>query len=220
MRGFAEHTLPHVQAHLILAGSTVHAITDDPEEPEALDEVQAAWRALGHQQRAPGDRRMPADARHRGECRDRERAPTSRRRDRQEEPRGGLRAWSYRGAMEATRRSSPAMSAVIVTRFETSTVACWSIRPTSAASVTRSQNSSPTRDEPARLATPDTKSSSSSTSTAGSSPNGTSCSPPSPSQRAQKVQPASRHSKSSAIARSRGVPAEVPGDNGVHFASA
>ena len=52
MRGFVEHTLPHVQAHLILAGSTVHAITDDPEEPEALDEVQAAWRALGHQQRA------------------------------------------------------------------------------------------------------------------------------------------------------------------------
>ena len=52
MRGFVEHTLPHVQAHLILAGSTVHAITDDPEEPETLDEVQAAWRALAHQQRA------------------------------------------------------------------------------------------------------------------------------------------------------------------------
>jgi trehalose synthase len=52
MRGFVEHTLPHVQAHLILAGSTVHAINDDPEEPDALDEVQAAWRALAHQQRA------------------------------------------------------------------------------------------------------------------------------------------------------------------------
>ena len=52
MRGFVEHTLPHVQAHLILAGPTVHAVTDDPEEPEALDEVQAAWRALAHQQRA------------------------------------------------------------------------------------------------------------------------------------------------------------------------
>ena len=52
MHGFVEHTLPHVQAHLILAGSTVHAVSDDPEEPEALDEVQAAWRALGHQQRA------------------------------------------------------------------------------------------------------------------------------------------------------------------------
>ena len=51
LRGFAEHTLPHVQAHLILAGFTVHAITDDPEEPETLDEVQAAWRALPHQQR-------------------------------------------------------------------------------------------------------------------------------------------------------------------------
>jgi trehalose synthase len=52
MHGFVEHTLPHVQAHLILAGGTVHAVTDDPEEPETLDEVQAAWRALGHQQRA------------------------------------------------------------------------------------------------------------------------------------------------------------------------
>jgi trehalose synthase len=52
MRGFVEHTLPHAQAHLILAGPTVHAINDDPEEPETLDEVQAAWRALPHQQRA------------------------------------------------------------------------------------------------------------------------------------------------------------------------
>ena len=51
MRGFAEHTLPHAQAHLILAGPTVHTVTDDPEEPETLDEVQAAWRALPHQQR-------------------------------------------------------------------------------------------------------------------------------------------------------------------------
>jgi trehalose synthase len=52
MRGFVEHTLPNVQAHLILAGSTVHAVNDDPEEPETLDEVQVAWRALAHQQRA------------------------------------------------------------------------------------------------------------------------------------------------------------------------
>ena len=52
MRGFVEHTLPHAQAHLILAGPTVHAINDDPEEPETLDEVQAAWRVLPHQQRA------------------------------------------------------------------------------------------------------------------------------------------------------------------------
>ena len=51
MRGFAEHTLPHAQAHLILAGPAVHTVTDDPEEPEVLDEVQAAWRALAHQQR-------------------------------------------------------------------------------------------------------------------------------------------------------------------------
>ncbi len=51
MRGFAEHTLPHAQAHLILAGPTVHTVTDDPEEPEMLDEVQAAWRALPHELR-------------------------------------------------------------------------------------------------------------------------------------------------------------------------
>ena len=52
MRGFVEHTLPHAQAHLILAGPTVHTVTDDPEEPETLDEVEAAWRALPHEQRA------------------------------------------------------------------------------------------------------------------------------------------------------------------------
>jgi trehalose synthase len=52
MRGFVEHTLPHAQAHLILAGPTVHTINDDPEEPEMLDEVEAAWRGLAHQQRA------------------------------------------------------------------------------------------------------------------------------------------------------------------------
>ena len=52
MRGFVEHTLPHAQAHLILAGPTVHTVTDDPEEPEALDEVHAAWRELAHEQRA------------------------------------------------------------------------------------------------------------------------------------------------------------------------
>ena len=51
MRGFAEHTLGHAQAHLILAGPTVHTVTDDPEEPGVLDEVQAAWRTLAHQQR-------------------------------------------------------------------------------------------------------------------------------------------------------------------------
>ena len=44
IRGFADHTLPRVQAHLILAGPSVHAVSDDPEEPEVLDEVEAAWR--------------------------------------------------------------------------------------------------------------------------------------------------------------------------------
>ena len=51
MRGFAEHTLPETQAHLILAGPTVHAITDDPEAPKVLDEALAVWEALPHQQR-------------------------------------------------------------------------------------------------------------------------------------------------------------------------
>ena len=51
MRGFAEHTLHRVQSHLILAGPSVHAVSDDPEEPEVLDEVQAAWRALPHELR-------------------------------------------------------------------------------------------------------------------------------------------------------------------------
>jgi trehalose synthase len=51
MLGFAEHTLPRVQAHLILAGPSVHAVSDDPEAPEVLDEVQAAWRALPHEVR-------------------------------------------------------------------------------------------------------------------------------------------------------------------------
>jgi trehalose synthase len=51
VRGFTEHTLPSAPAHLILAGPTVHTVTDDPEAPGVLDEVQAAWRALTHQQR-------------------------------------------------------------------------------------------------------------------------------------------------------------------------
>jgi diguanylate cyclase (GGDEF)-like protein len=52
MCGFAEHTLPHVQqAHLILAGPSVDAVTDDPEAPEALDEAQVALRSLPHELR-------------------------------------------------------------------------------------------------------------------------------------------------------------------------
>ena len=108
-----------------------------------LDEVQAAWRALGHQQRARVSVAcLPMDDVERR--RDRQRAPTSRRRDRQEEPRGGLRAWRYRSA---DAPSSRAMSAVIVTRFETQHNGLWLIRPTSAASVTRSHHGQSTRSE-------------------------------------------------------------------------
>jgi trehalose synthase len=51
MRGFAEHTLSHVDAHLILAGPAVDAVADDPEQPEVLDELAQAWRALPRRQR-------------------------------------------------------------------------------------------------------------------------------------------------------------------------
>ena len=100
MRGFVEHTLPHVQAHLILAGSTVHAITDDPEEPATLDEVQAAWRALGHEQRARVSVAcLPMhDVEENAAIVNALQRP--RRRDRQEEPGGGLRAWRDRSAVE------------------------------------------------------------------------------------------------------------------------
>jgi hypothetical protein len=31
MHGFTNHVAPHVDAHLILAGPTVHSVADDPE---------------------------------------------------------------------------------------------------------------------------------------------------------------------------------------------
>jgi trehalose synthase len=46
MLGFAEHIGPVSDAHLILAGPTVHSVADDPEGAEALSEVEAAWREL------------------------------------------------------------------------------------------------------------------------------------------------------------------------------
>ena len=52
MQGFAEHTLDGTDAHLILAGPNVTAVTDDPEGAEVLDEVAKAWRELPHTQRA------------------------------------------------------------------------------------------------------------------------------------------------------------------------
>jgi trehalose synthase len=46
MRGFVDHVVPHLDAHLILAGPTVHAVADDPEGEQVLDEIERAWRAL------------------------------------------------------------------------------------------------------------------------------------------------------------------------------
>jgi trehalose synthase len=52
MRGFAEHVSEKTEAHLLLAGPNVHAVADDPEGAEVLDEVAAAWRELPHARRA------------------------------------------------------------------------------------------------------------------------------------------------------------------------
>jgi trehalose synthase len=52
MRGFAEHAVADMDAHLILAGPTVHSVADDPEGHQVLDEVERAWRALPHIERS------------------------------------------------------------------------------------------------------------------------------------------------------------------------
>ena len=52
MLGFAQHVTHASQAHLVLAGPTVHSVADDPEGAEVLDEVEAAWRDLPHAQRS------------------------------------------------------------------------------------------------------------------------------------------------------------------------
>ena len=52
MNGFAEHVASGTDAHLILAGPTVHSVADDPEGAEVLDEVEAAWRELPHGRRS------------------------------------------------------------------------------------------------------------------------------------------------------------------------
>jgi trehalose synthase len=48
MIGFAEHGLDGTDAHLVLAGPNVTAVTDDPEGGVVLDEVAEAWRGLPH----------------------------------------------------------------------------------------------------------------------------------------------------------------------------
>jgi trehalose synthase len=52
MMGFAEQVAERTDAQLILAGPTVHSVTDDPEGAEALDETEAAWRELPHAKRS------------------------------------------------------------------------------------------------------------------------------------------------------------------------
>jgi trehalose synthase len=52
MRGFAEHVAAQLDAHLVLAGPTVHSVTDDPEGQQVLDNVQRAWRDLPHFERS------------------------------------------------------------------------------------------------------------------------------------------------------------------------
>jgi trehalose synthase len=52
MLGFSEHVVAGMDAHLILAGPTVHSVADDPEGAEVLDEVEAAWRKLEHTKRS------------------------------------------------------------------------------------------------------------------------------------------------------------------------
>jgi trehalose synthase len=46
MQGFAEHVAAKSEAHLILAGPTVHSVADDPEGQEVLVECQRVWREL------------------------------------------------------------------------------------------------------------------------------------------------------------------------------
>jgi trehalose synthase len=50
MRGFAEYIRlePASRAFLVLAGPSVKSIDDDPEQPETMDHVIAAWRDLPH----------------------------------------------------------------------------------------------------------------------------------------------------------------------------
>jgi trehalose synthase len=51
MLGFIEHVPADSGARLILAGPTVHSVTDDPEGQQVLNEVERTWRGLPHFQR-------------------------------------------------------------------------------------------------------------------------------------------------------------------------
>src|SRR5205814_10480674 len=46
MQGFAEHVAPRSDAWLVLAGTSGHAVDDDPEQPEILAHLEAIRSAL------------------------------------------------------------------------------------------------------------------------------------------------------------------------------
>ena len=46
IRGFADHVAPVSDAHLIVAGPAVEAVSDDPEGAEVLEESRTAWEEL------------------------------------------------------------------------------------------------------------------------------------------------------------------------------
>jgi trehalose synthase len=46
IQGYADHVAPHTDAHLIVAGPAVEAVSDDPEGAEVLEESFAAWDQL------------------------------------------------------------------------------------------------------------------------------------------------------------------------------
>lgn len=46
IKGFADHVAPNTDAHLVLAGPEVEAVTDDPEGAEVLEECAQLWRGL------------------------------------------------------------------------------------------------------------------------------------------------------------------------------
>ena len=61
MRGFAEHTLPPAQAHLVLAGPAVHTVTDDPEKAGSVRRGAGSLAGAGSPAALPGDRRVRAE---------------------------------------------------------------------------------------------------------------------------------------------------------------
>jgi trehalose synthase len=52
LRGFIDHALPVHESQLVLAGPSVTAVADDPEQAAVLDDVMVAWRALSEYQRS------------------------------------------------------------------------------------------------------------------------------------------------------------------------